>query len=256
MKEAIMSFENKVAIVTGGAMGIGADIARRLLMGKAKVAIADVSERGEAVAAGWREKGFDAMFVSCDVTSAADVSRLVSQTEQRYGTIDILVNNAGIFPRATLLDMDEALWHRVLDVNLKGTMLTCKAVLPVMVRGGGGSIVNIGSLHHAKGAEDTLAYAVAKSGIVTFTRNVAASSAKHRIRANVVHPGWVMSEGETARIEQAGTLAEAKRMSSRLPLGRHQTGEDIANAVAFFCSELASQVTGQELAVDGGMSVV
>lgn len=256
MTSTRLDFSMKIAVVTGGAMGIGADIAAYLLRGGATVVIADLDNRGAATVEAWKKEGLDASFVPCNVKSYEDVERLASFVEQHYGRVDILVNNAGVFPRGRLLEMSEELWHHVLDVNLKGTMLTCKALAPVMIRSGGGSIVNIGSLHHQKGQEDTLAYAVSKGGLMTLSRNLAGSLAKHKIRVNVVHPGWVLSEGERARIEQTEKQEDIDRIIGMLPLGGMQTGTDIAHAVAFFCSDLASQITGQMIAVDGGMSVI
>jgi NAD(P)-dependent dehydrogenase (short-subunit alcohol dehydrogenase family) len=256
MSEAI-DYAGRTAVVTGAAQGIGAAIAGRFLqLGAQAVVIADMDERGAATAAKWRQEGYDARFIRCDVSDGADVRRLIEVAEKELGGIDVLVNNAGIFPHAGLLEMEEAFWDRVMGVNLKGAYLLCQAVVPGMMARGGGSIVNIGSLHAAKGGPDMLAYAVSKAGIVTLTRNLAASLARHRIRVNCVHPGWVASEGEIARLQAEGEAVDTlERAIAHMPMGRMQTGADIAATVAFVASAWADQITGQQLTVDGGLSL-
>jgi len=166
-----------------------------------------------------------------------------------------MVYCAGIFPRATLLETDEALWHQVIDTNLTGAFLACRAVIPHMVAQGGGAIVTIGSLHAAAGSRNLFAYAVSKGGLVTMTRNLAAAHARDRIRVNCVHPGWVLSEGELAIRGLVAGQAEqfAEQIGDDIPLGRLQTPEDIARTVAFLLSDNALQITGQVIAVDGGL---
>jgi NAD(P)-dependent dehydrogenase (short-subunit alcohol dehydrogenase family) len=253
---ASFNFAGKTVLVTGAAKGIGADIAAQFIRYGANVVIADVDGQGEAVAAGWRQSGFSARFISCDVSKGSDAEKTVAYAEQEFGGLDILVNNAGIFPRANLSETDEAFWDRLMGINLKGVFLMCQAVVPGMISRGGGNIVNIGSLHATAGAPDTLAYAISKGGIVTLTRNLASTLAKHRVRVNCIHPGWVSSDGEMARLAATGengdTLEKAIR---RMPMGRMQTGEDIASAVVFMTSDLADQITGQQLTVDGGISL-
>jgi NAD(P)-dependent dehydrogenase (short-subunit alcohol dehydrogenase family) len=256
MSETI-DYTGRTAVVTGAAQGIGAAIAGRFLqLGAQAVVIADMDEKGETLAAKWRKEGYDARFVRCDVSDGRDVKRLAEAAEKQLGGIDVLVNNAGIFPHAGLLEMGEAFWDRVMGVNLKGAYLLCQAIVPGMIARGGGSIVNIGSLHAGKGAPDMLAYAVSKAGIVTLTRNLAASLARHRIRVNCVHPGWVASDGEIARLQAAGEAGDALEQAiAHMPMGRMQTGDDIAATVAFIASAWADQITGQQLTVDGGLSL-
>jgi NAD(P)-dependent dehydrogenase (short-subunit alcohol dehydrogenase family) len=254
--EVTMNFTEKTVLVTGAAKGIGADIAKQFLLFGAKVVIADLDDHGELTVAQWREAGHEARYIHCDVSQGADVVKMVAYTEQEFGGLDILVNNAGIFPRADLFETDEAFWDRVMGTNLKGVYLTCQAAVPGMISRGGGCIVNIGSLHASKGAPDTLAYAVSKGGLVTLTRNLAGTLALHKIRVNCVHPGWVSSDGELARLEAAGEGGESlEKVIRRMPMGRMQTGADIASAVAFMASDMAGQITGQQLTVDGGISL-
>ncbi|MDR6881231.1 glucose 1-dehydrogenase [Bacillus sp. 3255] len=246
----------KTVLVTGAAKGIGAAIAGEYLLAGASVVIADYDEQGEEVAAQWRQEGYPAQFVRCDVAKGDEVAHMVAYAETAFGGLDIVVNNAGIFPRADLFQTDEAFWDKVMGVNLKGAYLTCQAAVPGMIRRGGGSIVNIGSLHASKGAPDTLAYAISKGGIVTLTRNLAGTLAKHRIRVNCIHPGWVSSEGELARLASLGEDGKSlEQASQRMPMGRMQNGKDIASAVLYITSDAAGQVTGQQLTVDGGLGL-
>jgi NAD(P)-dependent dehydrogenase (short-subunit alcohol dehydrogenase family) len=256
INEAIMNFTGQTVLVTGAAKGIGADIAKQFLLFGAKVVIADLDDDGELAAARWRESGHEARYFHCDVSQGSDVRKMVAYMEQEFGNIDILVNNAGIFPRADLFDTDEAFWDQVMGINLKGAYLTCQAVVPGMISRGGGSIVNIGSLHASKGTPDTLAYAISKGGLVTLTRNLAGTLARHKIRVNCVHPGWVSSDGELARLKANGESGDSlEKAIRRMPMGRMQTGADIAYAVAFMASDMAGQITGQQLTVDGGISL-
>jgi NAD(P)-dependent dehydrogenase (short-subunit alcohol dehydrogenase family) len=255
MSEA-MDYTGTSVVVTGAAKGIGATIAGRFLQLGAKVFIADIDERGEQTAADWRSAGHEALFFRCDVSSGEEVRAMAAYAESELGGVDILVNNAGIFPRADLFETDEAFWDKVIGINLKGAFLTCRAFVPGMMKRGGGSIVNIGSLHAVQGSPDTLAYAISKGGLVTLTRNLAAALAKHRIRVNCVHPGWVSSDGEMARIRALHNSDEVLRQSiAGMPMGRMQTGDDIAAAVVFIASARADQITGQQLTVDGGISL-
>ncbi|MEC0271212.1 glucose 1-dehydrogenase [Paenibacillus anseongense] len=249
-------YDGKTVLVTGAAKGIGAAIAEQFLLSGANVVIADVDEHGEDVAAAWRKEGRSAQFFRCDVSKGGEVERMVSFAETSFGGLDIVVNNAGIFPRADLFQTDEAFWDLVMGVNLKGAYLTCQAAVPGMIRRGGGNIVNIGSLHARKGSPDTLAYSISKGGIVTLTLNLAGSLAKHRIRVNCIHPGWVASEGEMARLASTGEDEKSlEKATQRMPMGRMQNGQDIASAVLFITSDQAGQITGQQLTVDGGLGL-
>lgn len=254
MPESYLNFEAKTVVVTGGSKGIGAAIVKRFLQFGAKAVIADVDDAsGEKAAEQFLAEGYEALFVHCDVSKIEYARKVVVTAESTFGGIDVLVNNAGIFPRASLEKTDEAFWEKVLGINLKGAYLMSQAASPGMIERGGGNIINIGSLHATGGEEITMAYAVSKGGIVTLTKNLAHSLAKHKIRVNCVHPGWVCSDGEMARLHANGMDDETvRKQGSKMPLGRMQTSEDVANAVAFIASDLASQITGQMLTVDGG----
>lgn len=255
MTKSFLNFEGKTVVVTGGKQGIGAAIVAQFATFGAKVVSADVGEQA-AEANQFETMGHQVRFVQCDVSRETDIRQLVAYVESEFGGLEILVNNAGVFPRATLEEIDETFWNHLMDINLKGAFLMSKTAAPLMARNGGGSIVNIGSLHSTRGDVDTLVYAVSKGGIVTLTRNLAYSLAKYQIRVNCVHPGWVASDGELARLRAIGMdLDTIKQRASALPLGRMQTGEDVAGAVAFLASDLANQITGQTIAVDGGLGL-
>ncbi|GGJ05475.1 putative oxidoreductase [Alicyclobacillus cellulosilyticus] len=250
-------FYGKVAVVTGGARGIGRAIARRFAESGAKVVLADVSPAGVDIAEAWQAERLKVAFVQTDVTLPEATEEMARFAERVYGGIDILVNCAGVFPRGTLLETDEALWDRVMDINLKGVFHACRAAVPRMVARGQGVIVNIGSLNAFGGAPNLFAYSVAKGGVWTLTRNLAKALAPYRIRVNCVHPGWVITEGE-AEVQRALGMPDdwAEQGAAKIPLGRLQTPEDIAPTVLFLASDAASQITGQSICVDGGLGLV
>ncbi|RAP76782.1 SDR family NAD(P)-dependent oxidoreductase [Paenibacillus montanisoli] len=253
MTAPLIAFDGRTVVVTGAAKGIGRAIAMRFLQCGARVVIADSDEGGLDTAKRLAEREGHARvhFIRCDVSKRSEIEALVDGTARHFGAVDVLVNNAGIFPRADLLQTDEAFWDNVLGINLKGAYLLCQAVVPAMMERGGGVIVNIGSNHAAAGEPATMAYAVSKGGIVTLTKNLAKALAKHNIRVNCVQPGWVASEGEVARWKANGMDEEQIAALS----ARVQTGEDIADAVVFLASGMSKQIIGQVLVVDGGASV-
>lgn len=245
----------KVAIVTGAGTGIGRGIAEMLAREGAAVVVANRSrETGEETARRITEAGGRAVFQPTDVSRETDCIAAVQRAVDAFGSLSILVNNAGIFPRATILNTTEELWDRILDTNLKGAFFMCKHAIPAMERAGGGSIVNIGSIHGLGGNGHLFPYAVSKGGLLTLTRNLAKAFAPKRIRANYVIPGWVITEGELrVQREEDGHDEEWLRSAQqRLPMGRAQTPEDAAWAVLYLASDEASQVTGCVINTDAG----
>jgi NAD(P)-dependent dehydrogenase (short-subunit alcohol dehydrogenase family) len=245
--------EGKVIIVTGGATGIGRGIAQVLAREGASVVIAGRNaERGQEAEAGIRAEGFPALYVKTDITREEDCRALVAAAVAEYGHLDGLVNNAGVFPRGRLEETTEEMWDHIFAVNLKGVFFCCKHAVPELRRAGGGCIVNIGSANSYVGAPNLFAYSVAKGGLVTLTRNLAASLAPDRIRVNFVNPGWVITEME---IEiQAGEGHDAQwieEAQKRMPLGRHQVPEDAGYATLYLMSDEATQVSGEQFGVDG-----
>lgn len=248
----LSDLNNRVAIVTGGASGIGAAVVRQLVAQGVKIVIADVSDKGPAFAAELRQAGQSVDFIRTDISKLSDVKALVNHAVSAFGGVDLLVNSAGIFPRATLLETTEALWDRVLGINLKGVYLACQSVVPAMQKVGGGAIVNIGSLHSKGGTPNMFAYAVSKGGLVTMTRNLAQGLAADGIRVNCVNPGWVTSDGELELHKQMNFPDQWwVEAGKNLPFGRLQTPDDIASAVVFVLQH--NQITGQVFDVDGGI---
>lgn len=276
----LLSLQGKIAVVTGAGSGIGRGICLRLAEMGASVAALDVDgeKAGETVsqiesavtstttahlsakvAKGLRrsqrkaESGRSSIALRCDVRLAADCRRAVSSILEKWGRINILCNCAGVAIRKDVVDLTEEEWDRALDVTLKGIYLLSHEVIPHMIRGGGGSIVNIGSGWGLKGGPRAVAYCAAKGGTVNLTRAMAIDHGKHNIRVNCVCPGDVdtpMLRSECAQLGQ-DERAFLKEAADR-PLGRVGTVEDVANAVLFLASPMANWITGAALVVDGG----
>ncbi len=233
------ALDGKVAIVTGGAQGIGAAIARGLEAEGAEVVIVDLEPP---------EGGIQA-----DVSSEQDVERMVGQALERNGRIDILVNNAGLYAslemRAfTEIPLEE--WNRVMEVNVASMFLTCRAVVPVMREQGGGKIVNISSGTPFRGVPFLLHYVTSKGAIVALTRALAKELGKDSIHVNCVAPGFTMSEGVKSHPEVIEKLRDVSIASRTIQ--RDQVPEDVVGAVVFLCTPAADFVTGQTMVIDGG----
>jgi NAD(P)-dependent dehydrogenase (short-subunit alcohol dehydrogenase family) len=197
-----------------------------------------------------------AIFAHTDVTDEASVAACIARAESEFGPVTGLVNVAGIYPRATLDDTTLALWDWIMDVNLKGPFLMCRAAVASMRKAGGGSIVNVTSTNAYSGWPNLFAYSTSKGGLLTMTRNLARGLTADRIRANALNPGWVMSDNEI-RIQASDghDLAWLAEAGKRQPLGRQQTPDDSAWAVVFLLSDESSQLTGSEINLDAGRSM-
>ena len=250
--------ENKVAFITGAGRGIGQAIARKMAHEGAMVALAEIEfESAQNLAAELLKQGCQALAIQTDITRETDVQAAVSQAIERFGRVDILINNAGKNFYYDATTMSEADWDNAINVDVKGAWLCCKHVLPSMKTAKAGSIVNIASVHARITAPGHFPYAAAKSALVGLTRNLALDYAPYNIRVNAICPGWV----RTALVQgwfdrQADPKAAEDRVLSFQPLQRIGTPEEIASFVAFVASDEASFITGAELVIDGGMSIM
>jgi len=243
---------NKVAIVTGAARGIGAAFAEALAGAGARVVVADVIDGG-AVVARIGAAGGEAIYCRADVTSATSVAALVADTLARFGSIDVLVNNAGIFAdlaKKPFTEIDDAEWDRVMAVNLRGAFACAKAVAPAMIAKGRGKIVNIASGTVFKGFSGALHYVASKGAVVAMTRCLARELGPHDICVNAIAPGLTMSEAVVDNPEWGGAAGDAT-VASRA-LRRAQQPADIVGTLIYLASDASDFVTGQTIVVDGG----
>ncbi|MGW0948901.1 glucose 1-dehydrogenase [Streptomyces sp. NPDC002623] len=239
----------KVAVITGGARGMGAAHARRFIEEGASVVITDVlKDEGEDLAA---ELGAKAHFTSHDVSDAAGWERVVALAEDTFGPVGVLVNNAGIGQARSLLDMTEAEYRRVVDINQVGVFLGMKAVIPSMRRAGGGSIVNISSTAGLVGVPMGTAYTASKFAVRGMTKAVAAEFAAEGIRVNSVHPGVVV----TPLTEEYGFTGSHPAIRA-IPVRRPGEPEEVTAVVLYLASDESSYSTGAEFVVDGGQTAV
>ena len=246
----------KTALITGGGTGIGRACAVLFAREGAKVAVA--ARRAEppaAVAAELSGAGNQAFAVTCDVTKSAEVERAVQSVVARFGRLDVVVNNAGAVLAATAEETSEADWDRLLGVNLKGTFLVSRAVLPELRKAGGGVIINIGSVLGLVGMKQRAAYAAAKGGVTLLTKAMALDHAHEGIRINCICPSLV----ETELIRELFSVvpdpeAHRRQRIAQIPLGRLGRPEDVAQLALFLASEESSWLTGAALPLDGGLT--
>ncbi len=235
-------FAGKVAIVTGGSAGIGAAVVARLASEGAKVLIADIQPPAATTDS--------IVFMHTDVASPEAVATLVEACRQKWGQIDILVNSAGIGALAETPDMSEELWDKVFDINIKAIFLFCKYAIPVM-RANGGAILNIASISGQGGDYGMGAYNASKGAVINYTRSLALDCARDGIRVNALCPGLI----ETAMTELTVARPEDRAAwLSPIPLARMGKPEEMANVIAFLCSDEASYMTGSIVTADGGIT--
>jgi 3-oxoacyl-[acyl-carrier protein] reductase len=240
--------ENKVAIVTGGAGGIGSAIVQRFAREGAKVAIADIDAKAaSALVAGLTASGADVIPILADVTNKKSVEDMVKATLQRWGGIDILVNVAGGADRKLVVDMTDTDWDHILDMNLKATFLCAQAVLPTMLKQKSGKIVNTSSIYGFTGNATRSSYAAAKAGVAAFTKSLALEVVKEGITVNAVAPGRVT----TPRVRSHYSDEAWAEAVAQIPMGRTGTPEEIASAVLFLVTDENKYVTGQTIHING-----
>jgi len=245
-----MRLKNKVALVTGGASGIGRATAELFAREGARVTVADYVDGRDTVQA-IQTAGGEAIFVQVDVSDSGQVAKMVDATIQAYGRIDVLFNAAGILYYGTVVETDEQAWNRVLSINLTGTYLCCRAVVPHMIRQGGGSIINVSS---TAGAHDAIpnaaAYVASKGGVTMLTKAMAVDHARQGVRVNALVPGAT----DTPMIRKVLTPEAMDGLADQHPIGRIGRPEELAKAVLFLASDDASFVTGSAMYVDGGQT--
>ena len=245
-----VDLSGRVALVTGGARGIGAATADALAVSGASVVVTDVlDEEGEQVAAALRDRGHAVRYEHLDVSNEADWARVVGQAQAEYGGLHVLVNNAGI---GTLPDVETETrvdWDRLIAINQTGTWLGMKHAIPAMRASGGGAVINVSSIFGAVGGfGGSIAYHASKGAVRLMTKSAAVRYAAEGIRVNSIHPGFI----DTPMVEQVKGTEVEQLIVANTPMGRLGRPEEIASVIAFLASDAASYMTGSEVYVDGG----
>ena len=249
-----MQLQDKVAIITGAATGIGRATALLFAREGASVVVADINEDdAQRTVADIEDEGGSARFVQIDVSEAEDMRTLMERAAEEMGGIDVIVNNAGAQRSGAVTEFEESEWDLLMRVNPRSCFLGAKYGVPYLRERGGGSIVNVSSLAGLKGGPGMTAYSASKGAIIAFTRALAEELAPDNIRANSVCPGWIDTPFNEPAIEFMGGRAQQEEMVQQtVPLKRQGTSEEIAPGILYLASDASSYVTGQELVIDGG----
>jgi 2-deoxy-D-gluconate 3-dehydrogenase len=261
--QQLFDLRGKVAIVTGGAVGIGKAIASRLAEAGASVLITDINEEtGKKAVEEFKTHGRKVEFMKADSSQSADVEKVVKATVEKLGGLDILVNNAGIFPFSPALDVTEAVWDKVIDINLKGYFLFAQAAARVMLeKGTGGSIVNIASIDALHPTGNLVHYDASKGGVLMMTKSLALEWGPKGVRVNGIAPGGINTPGAQAgavammsgaKITPEQIKAMTDAFNQRIPMRRQGDPDDIARVALFLASPAAAYITGETVVVDGG----
>ncbi len=253
----LLNLTGKVAVVTGGAKGIGYGISYRLAEAGAKVLVADLDEQtAQATAKELVDKGWKAEIFKVDVSDEAQVQAMIAACKEKFGSVDILVNNAGIYPPKPVAQMSEEEFERVIHVNLRSVFLTTKHAAEVMKPQGGGKIINITSIDALHPSMVGLAhYDASKHGVWGFTKNSALELAEHKIWVNAIAPGGVATPGVAAMSQGASAeqmAASTKAFMANIPMHRMGEPDEIGTVALFLASDMASYMVGEQIVVDGG----
>jgi NAD(P)-dependent dehydrogenase (short-subunit alcohol dehydrogenase family) len=257
MKLSAQRLAGKVAIVTGAGRGIGRAVVERFLAEGARVMATQRSELGAAARRSAHPGAGDSLaFIAADVRIPDQVDELMLATIERFGRLDVVCNNAGVGMARTVVDLTMAEYDLVMDTNVRGPVLLCRAAIPRMLDGGGGSIVNVSSVAAWVGFEQDAGYCASKGALLSLTRQVALDYARHGIRVNCIDPGFIGTEMmETFLASHADRTDVEARVVDMHPIGRIGRPDEVAAAAAFLASDDASFITGAALAVDGGLLV-
>lgn len=242
--------EKEVILVTGGSRGIGKAIAERYARNGYNIVLNYVSDNTDVqeLTTELEQYGVEVLCVKADISKSEEVEDLVKQAVEKFGKIDVLVNNAGITKDTLLMRMKEEDFDKVIDINLKGTFLVTKAVVPYMMKKRNGRIINISSVVGVAGNAGQSNYAASKAGIIGFTKSVAKEVASRNIRANCVAPGFIATDMTSVLSDEV-----KENINRQIPMKRMGTAEDVANVVYFLGNSESSYITGQVIHVDGGM---
>jgi NAD(P)-dependent dehydrogenase (short-subunit alcohol dehydrogenase family) len=255
-----MELQGQVAIVTGAGRGIGRATALELAKLGADIVIAELDQNGaDGTAKLVKDLGRRAAVIPTDVTKRADLAQMAERTKSQFGRIDILINNAGIYRAAATLDVTEEHWDAIMTINAKAVFFASQAVLPAMIAAKRGSIVSLASMAGKIGSKTNLPYNASKAAVVSMTKSLALAHAADGIRVNCVCPGfvetdmWQMVARDQSKLLGMTPDEFTRAREKSVPLGRMEKPQDVANVIAFLCTDRAGYMTGQALSVDGGL---
>lgn len=252
-----MKLDGKVALITGGGQGIGRATAILLAEEGARVAVVDINPKtGKETVDKIQQCGRTAIFIKADVSKAKDAERMIETCIKKLGRLDVLFNNAGIVKGGqsddTITELTEEDWDRIMDINVKGVFLGCKYAVPYMIKQGGGSIINAGSIAGVVARSGQIGYSTSKGAVVNMTRQLALDLAKYKIRVNATCPGFISTPLVKSMVENQPEMARI--WQSWHPLDRFGTPEEVAHSVLYLASDESSFVTGTTLLIDGGFT--
>jgi 3-oxoacyl-[acyl-carrier protein] reductase len=247
----MITLVGKVALISGGSRGIGAAAARLFAAAGADVAITYASDAASAknIVREIESSGGHGYAIRANLGNIPDVKKVVSMVRAEYGRIDILINNAGIWTYGKIGEMDPKTWQETIDINLTGTFALCNLVVPIMRKQGSGRIINISSTAGQRGEAEHSHYAASKGGVISFTKSLAAELGRYHINVNCIAPGWVVTDMSARELRNKKLM---KKVLDEIPLGYIPGPEEIAGPILFLASDLAKNITGEVLNVNGG----